>query len=32
MSKSALKIAVAGLGTVGGGTVQLLHDETLAAK
>ena len=34
MSKSALKIAVAGLGTVGGGTVQLLHDQAplLAAR
>ncbi|RAU20150.1 homoserine dehydrogenase [Paramagnetospirillum kuznetsovii] len=27
MSKSPLKIAIAGLGTVGGGTVQLLHDQ-----
>lgn len=27
MSKASLKIAIAGLGTVGGGTVQLLHDQ-----
>ncbi|CAA7627105.1 Homoserine dehydrogenase [Candidatus Terasakiella magnetica] len=34
MSKTPLKIAIAGLGTVGGGTVELLHDqaETLAAR
>ena len=34
MSKSPLKIAIAGLGTVGGGTVQLLHDQAalLAAR
>ncbi|OAN52137.1 homoserine dehydrogenase [Paramagnetospirillum marisnigri] len=34
MSKSSLKIAIAGLGTVGGGTVQLLHDQAqlLAAR
>ncbi|MGE5504955.1 MAG: homoserine dehydrogenase [Actinomycetota bacterium] len=34
MSASPLKIAIAGLGTVGGGTVQLLHDhaELLAAR
>ncbi|CAA7621058.1 homoserine dehydrogenase [Magnetospirillum sp. SS-4] len=34
MNKAPLKIAVAGLGTVGGGTVQLLHDQAdlLAAR
>jgi homoserine dehydrogenase len=34
MSKSPLKIAIAGLGTVGGGTAQLLHDQKdlLAAR
>jgi homoserine dehydrogenase len=34
MNKAPLKIAIAGLGTVGGGTVQLLHDqaELLAAR
>ncbi len=34
MSKASLKIAIAGLGTVGGGTVQLLHDQAaiLAAR
>ena len=34
MSRTPLKIAVAGLGTVGGGTVQLLHDHAplLAAR
>ncbi|TAN79302.1 MAG: homoserine dehydrogenase, partial [Magnetospirillum sp.] len=34
MSKTSLKIAIAGLGTVGGGTVHLLHDqaELLAAR